>query len=135
MEQPSNFVLMCFCCQTHFALMSRLLTPNILIKKTTCRMLATKDSRSALEVSSPHPMSNLRFMRRTPPANETDLERDLRMSQDNLQEWNHKYWQDHNKRFFEGRDAFSKEKKDEDLTVYYTKFLEDNYDKHVNYSL
>jgi hypothetical protein len=74
-------------------------------------------------------------VKRTPSPNETVLEREVRLKQEALQQWNHKYWEDHNKRFFEGRDAFSKEKKNEDLTVYYTQFLENNYQKHVNYSL
>lgn len=110
------------------------------------------------QVSSPHPVSNLRFLKKNPSPRETELDIKLRLKQESLQgkinrqkvfchllslsnnpstnkDWNHRYWEHHNKRFFQGRDVFAKGGGNEDLTKYYTKFLEENYNKHVEYSL
>jgi len=90
------------------------------------------------EVSSQHPVSNLRLIRRTPPTNESEFSRELRKEQDHLQEWNHDYWKEHNTKFFTGKDQVIKQSHDKanaDLTSFYTHFLEENYEKHAHYSL
>lgn len=91
-------------------------------------------------VSSPHPVSNLRLIRPYIPPDETPQEREYRGKLMQLQEWNQRYWEDHNKSFFDERDCFIKSKGEkqpsyDELASFYKTFLEENHTKHLAYSL
>lgn len=49
----------------------------------------------------PHPLSKLRFIQYAVPKNESQQERELRLRQIELQEWNHQYWSKINQEFYE----------------------------------
>lgn len=97
-------------------------------------------------VSSAHPVSNLRLIRRPVPDQESKAEKQLRLHQSELQDWNQKYWESHNQSFNEKKQKFidneisESDKIDgrqsyDQLAVFYKRFLDENRTKHMNYSL
>lgn len=59
-----------------------------------------------------------------------------------LQDWNHQYWETHNRQFNQQKELFlsaSKKKSatvsHDELAVFYKKFLDDNRDKHMKYAM
>lgn len=51
-------------------------------------------------IGPPDKLSNLRPVIRHVPADETPLERELRLKRTEVEEWNQKFWTNHNQRFF-----------------------------------
>lgn len=51
-------------------------------------------------IGPPDKLSNLRPVIRHVPADETPLERELRLKRIEVEEWNQKFWTNHNQRFF-----------------------------------
>lgn len=49
---------------------------------------------------SPHPVSNLRLIQFTARDDETDAERNYRIARAELQSWNQRYWENHNREFY-----------------------------------
>lgn len=52
-------------------------------------------------VGPPDPVSNLRTVIFRQPINETQLEKRYRELRAEVQEWNHKFWAQHNSRFYQ----------------------------------
>jgi hypothetical protein len=50
-------------------------------------------------VSSSHPQSNIRFSRPEVPEDETSWEKEYRLQSEQVQLWNHEFWQKNNIRF------------------------------------
>ncbi|XP_055390100.1 COA8 family protein CG14806, mitochondrial isoform X3 [Condylostylus longicornis] len=87
---------------------------NINFLKTFSRSLAVKsgtnpgllskpDSKTILNdyIGPPDKYSNLRPIVRAEKNNETNLEKQLREKQIEVEEWNQEFWSRHNKRFYE----------------------------------
>ncbi|KAI1285008.1 hypothetical protein HDE_12345 [Halotydeus destructor] len=101
-------------------------------------------------VSTAHPVSNLRLIKEVPADDETLAERNYRIKRTELQDWNQSYWKEHNRAFFSEKEEYIKsqllklkENASEDarhtvtydeLAHFYKRFLDDNNEKHVNYS-
>lgn len=52
-------------------------------------------------IGPPDPVSNLRRIIFKQPSNETDIEKRYRELRGEVQEWNQKFWTQHNTRFFQ----------------------------------
>lgn len=52
-------------------------------------------------VGPPDPVSNLRTIIFKEPLNETHLEKRYRELRADVQDWNHKFWTQHNSRFYQ----------------------------------
>ncbi|GFY55731.1 apoptogenic protein 1, mitochondrial [Trichonephila inaurata madagascariensis] len=97
-------------------------------------------------VGPPHPVSNIRLKFFPNSAEQSKEEEDFYTQSRKTQEWNHQYWEAHNKDFQESRKLFieqvSKEKnisKDEvadseEMAHFYEKFLKKNHSKHIRYN-
>ncbi|GFX26515.1 cytochrome c oxidase assembly factor 8 [Trichonephila clavipes] len=97
-------------------------------------------------VGPPHPVSNIRLKIFPNFAEQSKEEEDFYTQSRKIQEWNHQYWEAHNKDFQESRKLFieqvSKEKnvsKDEvadseEMAHFYEKFLKKNHSKHIRYN-
>ncbi|XP_052273886.1 COA8 family protein Y39B6A.34, mitochondrial-like isoform X2 [Dreissena polymorpha] len=82
------------------------------------------------------------------PPDESSLERDYRLKREVVQKWHHEFWTAHNKRFFTLKEKYIQEKlaekgeaaddinkvTPEELSVFYKKFLDDNYPTHIQYN-
>ena len=100
-------------------------------------------------VGPPDTASNLRPIKFKIPENETELQKRLRNLREETQEFNQKFWSQHNSEFVEGRDAHIqkvlKEKYQnevnkstisaEEMSVYYKKFLDSKWRSHIDYNL
>ncbi|XP_055683852.1 COA8 family protein CG14806, mitochondrial [Lutzomyia longipalpis] len=94
-------------------------------------------------IGPPDKTSNLRPIMRHVPKNETPLQQKLRLRQVEVDEYNQKFWTNHNKRFFEERDAFvaaNKTHPEENLSadqmsVFYKSFLDKNWKIHFYYNV
>jgi hypothetical protein len=53
----------------------------------------------AMKVSAPHPVSNIRAVLPDIPPHETAAEREYRTKQQQLREWHHTYWLEHNTKY------------------------------------
>ncbi|GFT73081.1 apoptogenic protein 1, mitochondrial [Nephila pilipes] len=97
-------------------------------------------------VGPPHPVSNLRLKIFPNSSGQSEEEKDFYMQCRKTQEWNHQYWEAHNKDFQESRKLFieqvSKDKnlsKDEvadseEMARFYETFLKKNHSKHSTYN-
>ncbi|XP_052273885.1 COA8 family protein CBG23705, mitochondrial-like isoform X1 [Dreissena polymorpha] len=93
-------------------------------------------------------VSNIRQMKLFIPPDESSLERDYRLKREVVQKWHHEFWTAHNKRFFTLKEKYIQEKlaekgeaaddinkvTPEELSVFYKKFLDDNYPTHIQYN-
>lgn len=84
------------------------------------------------------------------PEDESDLERQYREQRQALLDWHHLFWTEHNKSFFtkkeefvqkklaekqaEGKSETSQSVTPEELSVFYKKFLDENYKTHIQYN-
>ncbi|XP_063975319.1 cytochrome c oxidase assembly factor 8 [Diachasmimorpha longicaudata] len=89
-----------------------------------------------------NPVSNLRPIIFAQPSTETDIEKKFRETREATQEWNHKFWSAHNARFIAERKEFQNQLKAEgkesvtadEMSVFYKKFLDSNWETHVKYN-
>ncbi|XP_055710471.1 COA8 family protein CG14806, mitochondrial [Phlebotomus papatasi] len=94
-------------------------------------------------VGPPDKLSNLRPIVRHIPKNETPLEKKLRLLQMEVEEYNQKFWTNHNKRFFEERDEFiaanrrhtGENLSADEMSVFYKAFLDKNWKIHWYYNI
>ncbi|XP_015119843.1 apoptogenic protein 1, mitochondrial [Diachasma alloeum] len=93
-------------------------------------------------VGPPDPVSNLRPVAFAKPQTETEVEKEFREAREATQEWNNKFWSEHNARFIAERKEFQSKLKAEgkesvtadEMSVFYKKFLDSNWKNHVNYN-
>ncbi|XP_068629682.1 COA8 family protein CBG23705, mitochondrial [Battus philenor] len=94
-------------------------------------------------VGPPDPVSNLRRIVFKQPANETGLERRYREMRTEVQEWNQRFWTQHNSSFFQEREEYLKKNLPEgkqnltadEMSVFYKSFLDKNWKAHMTYNL
>ncbi|CAG5011365.1 unnamed protein product [Parnassius apollo] len=94
-------------------------------------------------VGPPDPVSNLRRIIFKQSANETKLEKRYRELRMEVQEWNQKFWTQHNSRFFQEREEYLKKNLPEgkqnltadEMSVFYKSFLDKNWKVHITYNL
>ncbi|XP_055390099.1 COA8 family protein CG14806, mitochondrial isoform X2 [Condylostylus longicornis] len=108
-------------------------------------LLSKPDSKTILNdyIGPPDKYSNLRPIVRAEKNNETNLEKQLREKQIEVEEWNQEFWSRHNKRFYEEKDIFIKTHKiagvDEipadKMSEFYKAFLDKNKKLHYYYNL
>ncbi|KAK4875025.1 hypothetical protein RN001_011447 [Aquatica leii] len=92
-------------------------------------------------IGPPNPKSNLRPIIRQRKLHETNMQQKLRKFQDETQEWNEKFWNEHNTKFVRERDAYIKSHlkvnddrnnlTPEEMSEFYKKFLDNNWKTHV----
>ncbi|XP_063821454.1 COA8 family protein CG14806, mitochondrial [Ostrinia nubilalis] len=93
-------------------------------------------------VGPPDPVSNLRKIIFKEPPNETPLEKQYRELRTEVQSWNHKFWTQHNTRFFQEREEYLKNNLPEgkqnltadEMSVFYKAFLDKNWKAHLSYN-
>ncbi|KAL0893526.1 hypothetical protein ABMA27_013722 [Loxostege sticticalis] len=93
-------------------------------------------------VGPPDPVSNLRKIIFREPPNETALEKQYRELRTEVQSWNHKFWTQHNSRFFQEREEYLKKNLPEgkqnltadEMSVFYKAFLDKNWKAHIAYN-
>ncbi|XP_011201262.1 COA8 family protein CG14806, mitochondrial [Bactrocera dorsalis] len=93
-------------------------------------------------VGPPDKLSNIRSYVRHIPKNETDLERRLRQMQEQTEKWNHDFWSNHNKNFYQEREEFVKahgaatngEVTADEMSEFYKAFLDKNKERHFRYN-
>ncbi|CAB3234756.1 unnamed protein product [Arctia plantaginis] len=94
-------------------------------------------------VGPPDPVSNLRTIIFKEPLNETHLEKRYRKLRADVQEWNQKFWTQHNSRFYQEREDYVKKNLPADkqnltadeMSVFYKAFLDKNWKLHLNYNM
>ncbi|GAB0095345.1 COA8 family protein CG14806, mitochondrial [Sergentomyia squamirostris] len=94
-------------------------------------------------VGPPDKISNLRLVVRHIPKNETPLQQRLRLRQIEIEEYNQKFWSNHNTRFFAERDEFIAAHKShpedslsaDQMSVFYKAFLDKNWKIHFYYNI
>uniref|UniRef100_A0A2A4JI94 Apoptogenic protein 1, mitochondrial n=1 Tax=Heliothis virescens TaxID=7102 RepID=A0A2A4JI94_HELVI len=93
-------------------------------------------------VGPPDPVSNLRRVIFRIPPNETELEKQYREMRTEVQEWNQKFWEKHNSRFYQEREEYVKNNMPADkqnltadeMSVFYKAFLDKNWKLHLKYN-
>ncbi|KAJ8913819.1 hypothetical protein NQ315_003728 [Exocentrus adspersus] len=95
-------------------------------------------------IGPPDSISNLRPVIRGSLITETRLQRRLRESQDATQEWNQRFWSEHNSKFTKERQNYVdmhfnktnvKQLTAEEMSEFYKQFLDDNWRTHVTYNM
>ncbi|CAD6208326.1 GSCOCG00003332001-RA-CDS [Cotesia congregata] len=94
-------------------------------------------------IGPPDEVSNLRPIIFVKPSNETKLEKDYREAREATQNWNKKFWFDHNSKFIKERKEFQKELEAngnksitaDEMSVFYKNFLDKNWKNHFNYNI
>ncbi|KPJ07392.1 UPF0671 protein CG14806 [Papilio machaon] len=94
-------------------------------------------------VGPPDPVSNLRRIVFKQPNDETKLEKKYRELRMDVQEWNQKFWTQHNSSFFQEREEYLKQNLPEgkqtltadEMSVFYKSFLDKNWKAHLTYNL
>ncbi|GJQ71549.1 hypothetical protein Trydic_g11257 [Trypoxylus dichotomus] len=107
-------------------------------------IIAVTDRENVDMIGPPDTVSNLRPIIRKRLLHETALQRQLRELQDKTQEWNQKFWFEHNTKFIQERQNFIKSHKisidqkriltADEMSEFYKKFLDDNWKTHFNYN-
>ncbi|GFN85596.1 Apoptogenic protein 1, mitochondrial [Plakobranchus ocellatus] len=94
----------------------------------------------------PDPISNIQTIRFYIPPDETPTEKKFRLQRAEVLDWNHKFWTDHNTKFFKekgdfvksikstGKDQSKKTTPAEQMSVFYRKFLNENRKDHLRYN-
>ena len=96
-------------------------------------------------IGPPDPLSNLRPIKLAIRPNETKLEKEMRFKREELQAWNERFWTKHNAEFLKQKEEYTKNwlkmKKSQEQTVsademsvFYKKFLDDNWSRHLVYN-
>lgn len=93
-------------------------------------------------IGPPDKLSNLRPVLRHKPADETPIEKELRLKRIEVEQWNQHFWANHNQKFFNEKQAFIKANKateDDTLSAdkmseFYKAFLDSNWNLHFNYN-
>ena len=99
-------------------------------------------------IGPPDPISNLRPIKITPSKNETPTQQKLRELRIEAQEFNQKFWLEHNREFTQGRAEYVKKVLQEkyphekgkttinanEMSVFYKKFLDDHWNSHLDYN-
>ncbi|EFN79630.1 Uncharacterized protein C14orf153 [Harpegnathos saltator] len=94
-------------------------------------------------IGPPDPVSNLRPIVFVHPANETYLEKKYRELKEDTQQWNQEFWFKHNTNFIQERKQFQNllkaqgkmEITADEMSVFYKKFLDKNWQLHFNYNI
>ncbi|KAJ2780266.1 hypothetical protein GGI15_003602 [Coemansia interrupta] len=94
-----------------------------------------------LLVGAPHAVSNIRPLRLSIPSDETPAERTYREQRQAAAHQDHVFWQANNQQFEQGKQAFEQQVRAErgectldDLSVYYRRYQEESYARHVEYN-
>ncbi|KAJ3326113.1 hypothetical protein HDU76_013003 [Blyttiomyces sp. JEL0837] len=96
-----------------------------------------------MEVSSPHPVSQIRLVRFTNvPADETTTDRVFRTRRENTQLMHHEFWSKNNRDFQQAKTEFEenvlkttgKAATSADLSVFYREYLESSRASHMAYN-
>lgn len=94
----------------------------------------------------PDPVSNIQTVSFYKPPDETQTEKMFRLRRTEVLEWNHKFWADHNTKFFKEKAEFvkllepsikvsgKKSTPAEQMSVFYRKFLNENRQEHLRYN-
>lgn len=95
-------------------------------------------------IGPPHPVSNLRPVYFHVPKDETPTETEFRRRREAVEEWNQKFWELHNDRFYKGKNEFvadyrkvsndPKEPPAEEMAKFYKRFLDENHNLHMSYN-
>ncbi|KAK3591287.1 hypothetical protein CHS0354_004336 [Potamilus streckersoni] len=102
-------------------------------------------------IGPPDPVSNIRRVHFRVSENEAPYERRLREERAKVQEWSHQFWKKHNTSFVQLKGEFIKQKlakksasrettmanitiTPDEMSEFYKKFLDDNYEVHKNYN-
>ncbi|XP_014100594.1 COA8 family protein CG14806, mitochondrial-like [Bactrocera oleae] len=93
-------------------------------------------------VGPPDKLSNIRPYVRHIPKDETALEMRLRQRQEEAEKWNHDFWSNHNKNFYQEREEYVKSHgaaKNGDVSAdkmseFYKAFLDKNKNTHLCYN-
>lgn len=94
-------------------------------------------------IGPPDPVSNLRPIVFARPAKETYLEKKYREHREDTQRWNQEFWFKHNTNFTKERKEFQESLKAQgkvevtadDMSVFYKRFLDKNWQSHFNYNI
>ncbi|XP_057325861.1 COA8 family protein CBG23705, mitochondrial isoform X2 [Microplitis mediator] len=94
-------------------------------------------------IGPPDEVSNLRTIIFAKSLNETKLEKKYREARETTQNWNKKFWFDHNSKFITERKQFQKELEAsgnksitaDEMSVFYKTFLDKNWKTHFNYNI
>ncbi|CAH2074719.1 unnamed protein product, partial [Iphiclides podalirius] len=94
-------------------------------------------------IGPPDPVSNLRRIVFKQPVNESGLEERYRKLRIEVQEWNQKFWTQHNSRFFQEREEYLKKNLPDgkqnltadEMSVFYKSFLDKNWKTHITYNM
>ncbi|RUS89641.1 hypothetical protein EGW08_002562 [Elysia chlorotica] len=127
--------------------------------KIWSRCLTSKKESKKLKISSsgpvvrnsdiygpPDPVSNIQTIHFHVPPDETPTEKMFRLQRSEVLEWNHKFWANHNTKFFKEKgeyvknlepsvqDGNKKTTPAEQMSVFYRKFLNENREEHLRYN-
>ncbi|XP_054288714.1 COA8 family protein CG14806, mitochondrial-like [Macrosteles quadrilineatus] len=102
----------------------------------------TEDSKCDM-IGPPDPVSNLRPIKFHIPANETSIEKRLRLKRQEVQQWNQDFWASHNSKFVKERKEFmatnqsesSEQMSADEMSVFYKAFLDKNWRTHLDYNV
>ncbi|KAL0103339.1 hypothetical protein PUN28_017549 [Cardiocondyla obscurior] len=101
-----------------------------------------KNSQPRDIIGPPDPISNLRPIVFANSTKETYSEKRYRELRKEAQQWNQIFWSKHNTNFTEERKRFQqmlkeqgKEATADDMSVFYKKFLDKNWQSHFNYNI
>ncbi|KAL3873067.1 hypothetical protein ACJMK2_036226 [Sinanodonta woodiana] len=112
---------------------------------------ARQNNRKYDWIGPPDPVSNIRQVHFKVSENEAPHEKRLREERAKVQEWSHRFWKKHNTSFVQLKGEFIKQKLAEksasrettvtnitltpdEMSEFYKKFLDDNYQAHKNYN-
>lgn len=93
-------------------------------------------------VSSPDPVSNIRRIRVSRPADEHSDERDWRLRREAMVDWHHSFWADNNLDFFRARTAFERATMEKtgnppthtEMSEFYKSYLDGARERHMEYN-
>ncbi|XP_046412697.1 COA8 family protein CG14806, mitochondrial isoform X1 [Neodiprion virginianus] len=115
-----------------------------LYRRRELHNLKIQPSGSRLDaIGPPDPVSNLRPIIFAKPDKETELERCYRRARESAQAWNQEFWTKHNASFILERKQFQENRKQagiptltaDEMSVFYKKFLDKNWQTHLNYNI
>ncbi|CAB3366385.1 Hypothetical predicted protein [Cloeon dipterum] len=95
-------------------------------------------------VGPPDKVSNIRPIRFHIPANESPVEKEYRLTRQEVLQWNQDFWSNHNTKFLKERNEFieNEQRKKcnndplsaDEMSVFYKQFLDNNWQVHVKYN-
>ncbi|KAG5868106.1 hypothetical protein JTB14_034636 [Gonioctena quinquepunctata] len=128
-----------------FKRLSSLKVPQPVFLETSLEepVIVIKEQDDVDIIGPPDPISNLRPIIRKRLISETALQTRLRNLQDATQEWNHKFWTEHNKKFKKEQQSYidsylrgfeKRQLTADEMSEFYKKFLDENLSEHIKYN-